>query len=266
MALSREKAKLIERLRNPRFRSREGSFLVEGVRAAKEFLEGGSLAKPRFAVLSPRLSNAESGLRLERALRASGIPLEEVSDEELARLSDTEQTQGILMVVVEPLTSLATLEVDGESKVLMLDGIQDPGNAGTLFRVAWAFGLQAVICLDGSVDPFSSKVVRASAGAVAHLPVLKAPWGEVEGWLLEKGLPLLLADSGGSNVRGFFASGGWVLAVGNEGAGPREALKKLARKTLSVPMASGVDSLNAGLAGAILLFSLVGNSGTGMEN
>jgi TrmH family RNA methyltransferase len=266
MALSREKAKLIERLRNPRFRSREGSFLVEGVRAAREFLESGSKGKPRFALLSPRLSLSGPGLQLEELLRASGLPVEEVADDQLSGLSDTEQPQGILMVVAEPATSLATLQADQESRLLILDGIQDPGNAGTLIRAAWAFGLEGVICLEGSVDPFNPKVVRASAGAVAHLPVLKAPWAEVEGWLLEKGLPLLLADGEGSDVRSFSAPRGWGLAVGNEGAGPRDALKDSARTTLSIPMAEGVDSLNAGLAGAILLFSLVGNPGTGMEN
>ena len=266
MALSREKAKMIERLRNPRFRGREGSFLVEGVRAAKEFLVGGGKVKPRFALVSPKLSHTEAGRQLEELLGGSGLLVEEVSDEEMCRLSDTEQSQGVLMVVAEPNTSLASFSVDGASRILLLDGIQDPGNGGTLIRAAWAFGLQGVICLDGSVDPFNPKVVRASAGAVAHIPVLKAPWAKVEGWLREKGLPLLLADSDGSDVRTYPAPSGWGLVVGNEGAGPREALRSVARGSLSIPMEPGVDSLNAGLAGAILLFSLVGKPGTGMES
>lgn len=266
MALSRERTKLIERLRNPRFRAREGSFLVEGVRAAKEFLGGGSKGKPRFALVSPRLSHSEPGSQLEILLRASGLPLEEVADEQLSDLSDTKQPQGVLLVVGETATSLATLQLGETSKLLILDGIQDPGNAGTLIRAAWAFGVEGVICLEGSVDPFNPKVVRASAGAVAHVPVLKAPWSEVEGWLLERNLPLFLADRDGSDVRSFSASGGWGLVVGNEGAGPREALRNGARATLSIPMEPGVDSLNAGMAGAILLFSLLGNPGTGMES
>jgi TrmH family RNA methyltransferase len=266
MALSREKAKLIDRLRNPRFRAREGAFLVEGVRSAKEFLLGGNEAKPRFALVSPRLSLTGPGQQFNELLEASGLPVEEVSDGEMGSLSDTEHSQGILMVVAEPPTSLATIQADGESRILLLDGIQDPGNGGTLIRAAWAFGLQGVICLEGSVDPFNPKVVRASAGAMAHIPVLKAPWAEVEGWLRAKGLPLFLADSGGLDVRTFPAPDCWALAVGNEGAGPREALKGAAQETLSILMESGVDSLNAGLAGAILLFSLVGNPGTGMEN
>ena len=116
------------------------------------------------------------------------------------------------------------------------------------------------------MDPFNPKVVRASAGAVAHVPILKTPWAEVEGWLMEEELPLLLADRGGSDIRTFTSPDRWVLALGNEGAGPSEALKSVARTTLTVPMEAGVDSLNAGLAGAILLFSLVANTGPGMEN
>lgn len=266
MALSREKSRLIERLRNPRFRAREGAFLVEGVRSAREFLVSEREMKPRFALVSPRLSLTGPGKKLGELLGPSGLPVEEVSDAEMRGVSDTEQSQGILMVVAEPHTSLATIRADEESKVLLLDGIQDPGNGGTLIRAAWAFGLHGVICLEGSVDPFNPKVVRASAGAVAHIPVLKAPWAEVEGWLRATGLHLLLADSEGSDVRTFPAPPGWALVVGNEGAGPREALRGSARDSLSIPMESGVDSLNAGLAGAILLFSLVGNPGKGTEN
>ena len=80
-------------------------------------------------------------------------------------------------------------------RILLLDGVQDPGNAGTLIRAAWAFGLQRRDRLEGTVDPFNPKVVRASAGALAHIPVPICP-GRMQGLAPERGVPLLVADAG----------------------------------------------------------------------
>jgi TrmH family RNA methyltransferase len=266
MALSKERVKLVERLRNPRLRTREGQFLVEGIRGVREVLVGGLTPEVRFTVVSPRLGRVRGGSELRSLLLASGLPIVEISDRELETLSDTEYPQGVLMVVKEPPGALDRLTDEPVPRVLLLDGVQDPGNAGTLIRAARAFGLTGVFALEGTVDPFNSKVVRASAGALAHLPVVRLPWAEVSQWLQDKGVPLLVADAAGEDVRGVALGPPWALAVGNEGAGPRRELMEGAARILAVPMDPGVDSLNAGLAGAILLFALGASSVRTMEN
>ncbi len=266
MALSKGKAKLVERLRNPRFRPREGQFIVEGVRGAREVLRGDLTPDVRFGLFSSRLSESQAGCDLKKLLTASDIPLEEVSDHELEVLSDTAHPQGILLVVREPRDPLAVMGTSPVPRALLLDGIQDPGNVGTLFRAARAFGLSGVFALEGTVDPFNPKVVRASAGALAHTPVVRLPWKDTAAWLEERSIPLLVADAGGKDIGAVGIRPPWALVVGNEGAGPREELLERAARVLAIPMAPGVDSLNAGLAGAILLFTLSHSSGKDTEN
>ncbi len=266
MALSKEKAKVVERLRNPRTRPREGQFLVEGVRGVREILKGELTPEVRFTLVSPRLNRIQGGDDLMASLTASGLSLEEVSDQELEGLSDTEHPQGVLMVVKEPQDPLGALAAHSAPRVLLLDGVQDPGNAGTLIRAARAFGLSGVFALEGTVDPFNPKVVRASAGALAHIPVLRLPWAQVSPWLEKKRVPLLVSDAVGEDVRAVDVAAPWALVVGNEGAGARNELLEKATRVLAIPMDPGVDSLNAGLAGAILLFALSPSQGEKTEN
>ena len=143
--------------------------LVEGVRAVGAALDGG--ARPRFAVVSERLEDRPGGALLLRRLDDLGVDVRGVSDAELAELADTETPQGVLLVVEERDVPLGAL-VPG--RWLVLDGVQDPGNAGTLVRAAVAFGLDGVVALDGTVDLWSPKAVRASAGLTFRVPVARA--------------------------------------------------------------------------------------------
>ncbi len=258
MELSREKARLVRRLRNPRFRPREGLFLVEGIRGVREVLEAPVPPEISFAMVSPRLRETDTGRELHGRLQEAALPLFEVTDREMEDLSDTERPQGALLVVVEPKGGLETLRSLPAPRLLVLDGIQDPGNGGTLIRAAWAFGADGVLALEGTVDPWGPKVVRAAAGALVHLPVFRAAWEEVAPWMLDRKIPVLASAAGGEDARTARPGPGWALVVGNEGAGIRKEVLATAAGILSIPMAPGVDSLNAGVAGAILLFTLMG--------
>jgi len=256
MALSKEKIKLLDRLLNPRFRPREQQFVVEGMRGCREFLDGPLRPEVRFAIVSPGLARTEAGRQLQDRLVGSPVQVEEVSDQDMGRISRTERPQGILMVVREPSNPLDSLDETKKKRVLLLDGIQDPGNVGTLIRAARAFGLQAVLALDGTVDPFNAKVVRASAGALAHVPVCRIPWTDARAWLDGRQIPLIVADAGGKDVRAIEGPPEWALLIGNEGAGPRPEVLEAAERMVGIPMEGGAESLNAGMAGAILLFAL----------
>ena len=229
--------------------------LVEGVRSTAEALAAG--ADIRFLVQSPRLLGTEAGRALASTLAGEGLEAEEVDDSDLDELSATEHPQGILCVCSEPGLDLGQLGERGPSRLLLLDGLQDPGNLGTLIRAGRAFGVDAVIVLDGSVDPWNPKAVRAAAGAGFHTPIARAPWAEAEPWLEEQGIEVLAADPAGDDVRSFRPSDAWALAVGNEGAGLRTEIASASTKRIAIPMPGSAESLNAGVAGSILLYSLL---------
>ena len=250
MGLSQRREKLVARLGTSKTRAREGAVLVEGVRAVGEAIDSG--AEVDFVVVSPRLEVSHSGQRLAR--RLEGVDVERVDDRVLDRLSDTEHGQGVLLVCSEPSAGLDAVARGG--RYLVLDGVQDPGNAGTLVRSAVAFGLDAVVCLDGTVDPWAAKTVRASAGTVFRLSVVRATADDALARLHAEGIPLYVADKDGEDVDREPGTRSFAMAVGNEGRGVRGALRDAARRSLAVPMPGGAESLNVAMAGAIILHSL----------
>jgi TrmH family RNA methyltransferase len=263
MGLSKEKRKLLSRLRDPRQREKAGAFMVEGIRGTQEFLHPSLPLEPRFALTSPRLDELQGGSVVRGGLAEAGIPVEALSDDELRAASATENPQGVVLVVREPSApSLAGWE-GTEARILVLDGIQDPGNVGTLVRGARAFGLSGVVVLDGTADPWGPKAVRASAGALAHTPLWRMGWEVARDWMEGMGVAILAASAEGEPVGNLRPPGGWALVVGNEGAGVRGAVRRAAVWQAAVPMARGVDSLNVAAAGAILLYALTAGSADG---
>lgn len=250
MGLSQRREKLIARLKPPRTRAKEGAVLVEGVRAVGEALD--AAVDVQFAVVSPRL--AETGAGRALAARLEGFDVVEVTADELDRMSDTERCQGVMLVCAEPAAGLEAVERGG--RYLMLDGVQDPGNAGTLIRAAAAFGLEGVVCLDGTVDPWGPKPVRASAGMVFRLPVVRASAAEALARLEAVGVPLYVADASGEDLEDHLGLESFAIALGNEGRGTRELVREKSAGALSVRMPGGAESLNVAMAGTVLLHAL----------
>jgi len=253
VALSQRRAGIVGRLKARRTRRREGLVLVEGVRAVREALDAG--AAVAFAIVSPRLLRSAEGRSLREALDRGQVV--DVPDEELVRLADTESPQGVLVVVHEPGGGGSDF---GGTRLLVLDAVQDPGNVGTLVRGAVAFGLDGVVCLDGTVDPWAAKAVRAAAGTTFRIPISTVPAPQLVARLEEGGIPLFAAAADGANVEGRRGVARFALAVGNEGAGVRAALLEAAVDVLAVPMRGPVESLNVGVAGSILMHVLMGGA------
>ena len=254
MSISKARSGLLQRLQQRRQRQREGCFVVEGTRGAAAALEGG--ASVRFAVTSPRLASMEHTERVQGLLTASKIEVVAIEDVEFAALSSTVTPQGILLVCDEPVTSLAELADPARDGLLIADGIQDPSNLASMIRSAAALGLGGLIALDGTVDPWNAKVVRGSAGASFHLPIVSSGCAEALAWIDELGIDLLAAAADGNDVATVRAEPPWALAVGNEGAGLRGELRTAARDTVAVPIRPEAESLNAGVAAAILCYEL----------
>lgn len=263
--ISQGKRRLIAALKSRRTRGRNGAFLVEGIRSAEEALDAG--IEIRFAVTTEALGGSERGGRLLGRLHHGRKEMIVVEEQELADLADTEAPQGVILVCDEPVSELSDLDMGtakGGAPVrhLILDGVQDPGNAGTLIRAALAFDVDAVIALDETVDLWNPKVVRAAAGSSFRVPVVRSRWSGYHEWLRESELPLLLAEAAGEDVRTLElpSPSRWALVVGNEGRGARAEVAQHAWKRVAVPMPGGAESLNAGVAGAILLYDLTGRT------
>jgi TrmH family RNA methyltransferase len=253
MTLSKTRSSLLQRLRRRKQRHREGCFIVEGVRSCRAAIFANT--RIRFAVISPRLAELDSdGALIERLGRAR-VEVAEVNDKELEGLAETVTPQGILMVCEEPKAGFDELG-DGAHGLLVADAVQDPGNLGGMIRTAAALGLSGLIALDGTVDPWNAKVVRGSAGASFRLPVVQTSCSDALAWLAAGAVRLLVAETDGDNIATVDKTPPWAVAIGNEGAGLRRELRAAAAATVAVPLQPHSDSLNAGVAAAILCYEL----------
>lgn len=176
-------------------------------------------------------------------------------------LADTETPQGILLVMAIP-----ALHGDETAPFILIpDGVRDPGNLGTMLRAAWAAGVSQVLLPPGTVDYTSPKVVRAGMGAHFHLPLRRAAWDEIRAVVVEAAV--WLAEAGpGTPYDAVDWRGCIVLVVGGEAEGASPEGRALAAgRHVVVPMARGVDSLNAALASAIVLFEAARQRGVGRD-
>lgn len=248
--LSLARQRVVRRLGDRRGRAREALVLLEGRRSIETARSGG--AHIRFVVLAPDSASAVE-VAMAQGLAEDGVEVVSAPEELLVEIADTETPQSILAVATEPRPQLPER---AQGTLLVLDQVQDPGNAGTLIRTAAAFGAERVLVLDGTVDPWSPKVVRASAGTVFLLPVHRLSMEQALAWLEGGGVPLLVADADGEDVRGVSVDEPLALVLGNEGSGPRPEVRAAAWRVVALPMTAGTESLNVAVAGSILLWTL----------
>ena len=229
-------------------------FVVEGVRAAEE------LAKSPLAIVgalaSPQLSSNPRGTDVRDALASRSIEIADVTATEFESAAETESPQGILVIAKTPDRSLEQFASVDPARFLVLDGVQDPGNVGTLIRTAAGLGATATVALPGTVDLWNAKVVRSAMGAHFLHPALHCTWDEVRLFLDEARIPLWGADVRGAPAERATAPRRLALAVGNEGAGLSDQVRHACAQTVSLPLAPSVESLNVAVAAGILLYEL----------
>jgi TrmH family RNA methyltransferase len=177
--------------------------------------------------------------------------VEEVSEQLMKSLSETETPQGLL----------AVLEIDQQpivhplNFVLIPDQIRDPGNLGTLLRTAAAAGVQTVFLPPETTDAFSPKVLRSGMGAHFRLPIHSMKWEKIRRETND--LQIFLADMDGVSCWETDLHQPLALIVGSEAEGASEEARKLASRKISIPMSGDIESLNAGVAGSVLMFEVV---------
>ena len=248
---------LIRNLQRRNARRRQPLAVVEGVRLAEEAL--GAELSFKGAAVSPALGRSERGVALLDGLRHAGVPIEEVDDEELSDLSDTDTPQGIVAVVEPPEWQLADLAIGANKPVLVLDAVQDPGNVGTLLRTAYALGAGGVILLPGNARLTHPKVLRAAMGVSFRLPTVPLSLAGFSKWLDDEHVTLWATSTAGREIAGLERPDRLALVVGNEGAGISSEVEQLAQETVGVPMTRDVDSLNVSVATGIVLHEVVRN-------
>ncbi|CAM9691336.1 unnamed protein product [Ectocarpus sp. 4 AP-2014] len=248
------KVKLMRSFHKRRTRDDGGKILAEGHRLVCDLIEGG--LTPTLVIVSPEALRASPGPRLQAALETLSADVVAVAPAEVVqRCCDTVTSQGVVALVERPVLPLPpTMQT-----VLICDGIQDPGNLGTLVRTAAGLGADAVVLTGSCVDYWAPKTVRASMGASFRLPSLRLEsWQEVVGLMRARGIRMYAAD-GGARLSHFDAD--WTspsaLVVGAEARGLSDAarleLESGGIAGVSVPLEGGVESLNAAVAGAIVL-------------
>lgn len=243
---SNPRIKDVIRLRDKSSERRErGLFIVEGRRMAEE------IPVDRIEALYAAESFDRTGWR--------GAPLnalyaETVSDAVMAKMADTVTPQGILAVVRQERPALSQMEKGG--LILLLDRIQDPGNLGTIIRTAEACGADGILCDAGTADLYSPKVVRSTMGALFRVPVVVAEDLEESLRQLKAGGYTAFAAhlQGSTDYRCAQWPEKTVLMIGNEANGLTDQLTACADSRVIIPMQGSVESLNASVAAALLMF------------
>jgi TrmH family RNA methyltransferase len=229
----------------------QGECAIEGVKLVEEALRSSQRltnvffsesARPLAEKLLPQLNARTETHILPNALFNSIVP--------------SDSPQGVAALIkVRGSSAAQILERSQSGPIVVAAGLQDPGNLGTLFRSAEAFGAAGIFLTEGTVSPYNSKVLRGSAGSIFRLPFLPIASGELIALLRQHGVRLLATSAHKGTP---LPEADWTLPlaifIGNEGAGlPRDLLHQM-QESITIPQAAQVESLNAGVAASIVLY------------
>jgi len=252
-----------------RGRKKSGLFLMEGLHLLEALLDAGIVQREVYYQPELLQRTAKGRELLTRLLHGSGVPAEnlvEVSERVIESLGEVQTSQGVVSVL--PLDAFDPVRIRQRRRpglrpvLLILDGLADPGNMGTILRTALAADVDEVLTTPNCVDCYSPKVVRAAAGAHIDLPLeTSCSWATIAERVAVHcaGKPrILLAEAGCPHV--YYEQDltqPFALIIGNEAHGPSLEARELATLSIAIPLANGVESLNAAMAAGIVLYEAV---------
>lgn len=241
--LSKNEIKYIQSLGHKKRRDEERLFLMEGNKMVAELLA-------HYPSQIVRLYATETFFEQNSAARQ--IQLHQVvSEDELARISQL-QTPNQALALVHYFAE-AAIELSSTEWTLALDGIRDPGNMGTIIRLADWFGIRTIICSPDCADIYNPKVVQATMGSIMRVSVVEK---ELDAFLVNQQLPVVGAVLGGKELSSFEFPKAGILVIGNESNGIREDVISLLSEKLMIPRFGEAESLNAAIATSIFLWEL----------
>ncbi len=243
---SKSHTKYIQSLHHKKFRDEFGVFIAEGPKLVEDLLQSpGMVCKALFA-LRPWLEANE-----QMVAKKNIETVFEVADFELEKISALATPHLVLAVFEQIFVETTPLLKDKLS--LALDTIQDPGNLGTIIRIADWFGIENIICSIGSVDQYNPKVVQSTMGSLARVNII---YVDLLSWLPEQKIPIYAAALNGKPMQeiGTIAEG--ILLIGNESKGIHPALLEIVQEKITIPKKGKAESLNAAVATGILVAQL----------
>lgn len=235
-----------------------GRSLLEGWTLLRAAVDAG--AHVEMVVRTPAGARDPRGSSVRGVLRSAGVREVVVSPAVFATLTQVESPQGVLAIVERPRPSHDAALRDPHSLLVVLDGVQDPGNVGAIVRTAAAVGATAVVMVGGTAEPHSPKALRASAGAIFRVPLLQFPTADAAAAAFTKdGVRILVADPRGARIDSEVSlARPLALVFGGEAAGADPAWQRAGAESVRLPMVGGVESLNVAAAAAVLLYRAAG--------
>lgn len=255
VSIHNSRVKYVRRLKNHRFRDKEKKFLVEGLRFVEEVFD--SSWPVEMLVYSKKIMEYPRAKHLFKTAAARNVSLLEVDEDIFGELAETSTPQGIIAVVAQRGHTLENLEIINETALLVLvDGVQDPGNLGAIVRSADAAGAGGVVLLKGTVDIYNPKALRSTMGSIFHLPVIQgAAVADVLLYLSHRGIRTVAGDPrGGKAVFEVDLKVPCALVVGGEAGGISETLRENVDEMAHIPMPGRAESLNVAISAGIMLY------------
>jgi RNA methyltransferase, TrmH family len=242
-------------LQEKKHRERAGVFLAEGMRVVLEAVDAGAVLKT--LVFASQAADHAVVRRLINAAHAQNADIIETTPDILTKLTRKDNPQSVVGVFAAQDHSLDDLDPKTSPLWFALEGLKDPGNLGTILRLADAVGAGGVILLDQSCDPFSVEAVRASMGAVFLIPVARASGPAFFAWSQRHGMQVAAATlQDAQDFRAAAYQAPAVLLMGNEQSGLPPAYQQAADLRVKIPMHGKADSLNVALATAVIAYEM----------
>lgn len=250
--------KHIKTLHHKKYRDSEGQFFVEGIKMAREAVQQG--ADILHILVCPDMLRKVSGGEdlLDNLIRLK-FSLNSVPENIFGYISDTETPQGVLAVISKAKKLTAGAEFNPNGVYILLDGVQDPGNVGTIIRTSDALGADGVILSKGCADVYSPKVLRSSMGSIFRVSIFeKANLREFAGEMQTSGVKIIASSLQASHYHFDISyNGGVGLVIGNESNGVSTELLEIADYIIKIPMKGGAESLNASVAAGVLMYEVM---------
>lgn len=235
-SVSNQNFKLINKLKMKKYRDKENSFIIESRKLVDDALASSADIDFIFLREGVTFESPHKTLVFSEAL--------------FNKLSSMTSPDGIGAVVKKKESKNLT-----SPKILLLDGINDPGNIGTMIRTSEAFGFRDIILMPGTVDIYNEKSLRASMGSIFRLNIVEMDYEEIKN--LKTSYKILAADMDGLDIREYEKNSKIILAIGNEANGLSENIRDLTSDFVKIPMEGEIESLNAAIAASIIMNRLM---------
>lgn len=247
-------------LLHKKYRDEEGKFLIEGIRFVEEAInDNQTISQIEILIYTEDILNNDRSRDIINKAHNNGINTLCVNAKVLKSLAETDTPQGIIGVVKQQELNLTSLDFNINPLTLVVDGVQDPGNLGTIIRTAHGAGVDGIFLTKGTVDLYNSKVLRSTMGSIFKVKILKGLNAiDIINFLKEKDFTIMVADINESiNYYDTNLKNSIALVVGNEGKGPQQDFIEKADERIIIPMPGGAESLNVAIAAGIILFEAV---------